>query len=161
MGSSRHWDQHLQHFRELLVHHTVKTVNNSFHHSTKGVCLKVFVQLYIQAKSGCFFFPLFLKVMGRQQLFNPPLFFSGAIHLKLRAPLRRVTNLLIARSLRFKSVVDRLKEETEVREIVQPVRPPRSNVIKPRAGHPCSQRSVHRTLDAHTLPRFFFFLQNK
>lgn len=62
---------------------------------------------------------------------------SGKILLKLRALLRTsaVTNLLIARLLRSESVVDRLEKEIEVREIVQPVCPPRSNVIKPCSGH--------------------------
>ena len=75
---------------------------------------------------------LFNIVSGPQELW-----FSGEILLKLRALLRAstVTNLLIARFLRCESVVDRLEKEIEVREIVQPVCPPRSNVIKPCSGH--------------------------
>lgn len=74
-------------------------------------------------------------------------FFKGTVLLNLRALLRAstVTNLLIVRLLRVESAVDRLKKVIEVREIVQPVCPPRSNVIKPCSGHSCLEQSVHRT----------------
>lgn len=59
---------------------------------------------------------------------------------KLRALLRTstFTNLLVARLLRLESVVDRLEKETEVWEIVKPIRPPRCDVIEPCSGHSCS-----------------------
>lgn len=77
--------------------------------------------------------------------------FSDAILLELRALLRAsaFTNLLIARLLRLEIVVDRLKKEIEVGEIVQPVCPPRSNVIKSRSGHSCLKRQP--TLSLETL----------
>lgn len=64
---------------------------------------------------------------------------SGEIILKLRVLLRTssVTNLLIAPLLRSESAVDWLEQEIEVGEIVQPVSPPRSNVIKSGGGHSC------------------------
>lgn len=76
--------------------------------------------------------------------------FSG----KLRAPLRTatVTNLLIARLHRSESAVDRLEKEIEVREIVQPIRPPRSNIIKPCSGHACLE--IHgQAAEAAAAPR--------
>lgn len=48
-----------------------------------------------------------------------------------------VTNLLVILLLRSESVVHRLEEEIDVWEIVQPVSPPRSDVIEPRGGHSC------------------------
>lgn len=63
--------------------------------------------------------------------------FLVRLFLKIRAPLptTTVTNLLIARLLRFESAVDRLEKEIEVREIVQPVSPPWSNIISPCSSH--------------------------
>lgn len=80
--------------------------------------------------------------------------FPITVLLKLRALLRAsaVTNLLVARVLRLESVVERLEGEIEVREIVQPVCPPRSNVIKPCSGHSCSESRSTARFPLETLP---------
>lgn len=90
-----------------------------------------------------------LNVVYHRQRSTTALISLMRFFLKLRALLRAsgVTNLLIARLLRLESVVDRLEKEIEVREIVQPVRPPRSDVIKPCSGHSCLKKSPFRRSD--------------
>lgn len=67
---------------------------------------------------------------------------------KIRALLRTstVTNLLIARFLRSESAVDRLEKKIEVWEIVQPVCPPRSHIIKPGNGHYCLKSQSNKAV---------------
>lgn len=97
----------------------------------------------------CFWILCFWLVFESQwppELLPPPLRFLW----KLRAPLRTdaVTDLLVARLLRLESVVDRLEGEIEVGEIVQPVCPPRSDVIKPCSGHSCVEEKSSQSAGA-------------
>lgn len=46
-----------------------------------------------------------------------------------------MTDLLVALLLRAEGAVHRLQEEVKVREIVEPVGPPRSHVVEPCGGH--------------------------
>lgn len=60
-----------------------------------------------------------------------------------RALQSAATHLLVALLLRPESIVHRLEEEIKVWEIVQPVSPPRSDVVEPGGGHSCGGKLAH------------------
>ncbi len=57
------------------------------------------------------------------------------------------TDLLVVLFFRQEAVVNGLKSQVDMREIVKPVSPPGRNVIHPSRRHPCSEKKFGCSLN--------------